>query len=98
MIDKRLMITLPFLIGSNIAFAENYVDYKCYLETTAGNKVVYFSWEKSKVQTQLANIVTKTITVDGSVRAVVKHRIECTKAKNSFSNKEASVIDSVFLK
>lgn len=87
------LLTLLFITPFSVQAAK-YVDYKCYLDTTAGKKVIYFTWKQSKVRTRLANMVTKKITVDGDTRVMVKQKLECIKADKTFSNKEAYKIDS----
>ncbi|RYV02561.1 hypothetical protein SOPP22_08515 [Shewanella sp. OPT22] len=89
-----LIATLSLITFSSVASAEQRVAYKCFLETTLGNKVIYFHWAKSKVKKRLANLVTSSVPIQGKQRAIVKHKVECIKAAKKFSNKEAFEIDA----
>ncbi|MBM7071567.1 TapY2 family type IVa secretion system protein [Shewanella sp. 202IG2-18] len=89
-----IFFTTLISLFSSITFAEERVAYKCFLETTVGNKVIHFNLKKSKVRKRLANLVASDVPVENNQRALVRHVIECVKASKKFLNKEAAIIEA----
>ncbi len=75
-------------------FAKNaYTDHKCYLNTTKGKHLVFFTWKKGRAKAQKVNLIASTVVIRGGQEARVKNVIECKKIDRTFRNKQARKLD-----
>ncbi|ACA85660.1 TapY2 family type IVa secretion system protein [Shewanella woodyi] len=93
---KKLLwvISLCCLWLSFSTTAEERADYKCYVDTNQGHKVVRFSWYPSKTKLYMARFVGKRMTSDkGSQPLYIKSMLECVNVTQSFNKPQARAVE-----
>ena len=93
---RKQIITLVLFSAwlSTPVLAKNaYVDYKCYLDTTKGKQLVFFTWKKGKAKANKVNLLASNVVLQGGQDARVKDVIECKKVERRFRNKQARKLD-----
>ena len=93
MIKKTITAILLLSASSLVAAKNQYVDYKCYLDTTQGKNLVFFTWKKGKAKTKKINLLASNVVLKGGQNARVKDVIECKKVGRTFKNKQARRLD-----
>ncbi|MGB0892775.1 MAG: TapY2 family type IVa secretion system protein [Parashewanella sp.] len=89
----KWLVIVGFSCISFASFSNEYVDYKCYLDTTAGKQLLYFSWKKSQARARLVNLPVTKIVIQGSDRVRIKDVIECIERGKNFKNKTARKLE-----
>jgi hypothetical protein len=93
-------VSLCFLFLSFGTVAEQREDFKCYVETTQGHKLLRFSWLPSKTKNYMAKFVGKRVSHSGqgnSVPLYIKTMLECVKSQQSFNKPEAREVEEMTL-
>lgn len=93
---KKLLcaISVCCLWFSSAIAAEDRADYKCYVDTNQGHKVVLFSWYPSKTKLYMAKFVGKRVPSDkGSVPLYIKSMLECVNVSRSFTKPQARAVE-----
>ncbi|MEC4728273.1 TapY2 family type IVa secretion system protein [Shewanella sp. D64] len=95
-----LAVSLSVLPLSFSTLAEEREDFKCYVETTQGEKIVRFSWDPSKTKLYMAKFVGKRLSKSGQgspLPLYIKSMIECVKAEYTFEKSQARALEKVTL-
>ena len=93
-------VSLSILFLSFGASAEKREDFKCYVETNQGDKVVRFSWLPSKTKLYMAKFVGQRLSKAGEgspLPLYIKTMVECVKSEQTFEKAEAQVMEKMTL-
>ncbi|GGI72070.1 TapY2 family type IVa secretion system protein [Shewanella gelidii] len=87
-------IAVSFSVTAMAANPNERSDFKCYLDTTIGPKIMLFDWKKSEKAKEMNRLVAKRLEEPNSNQAFhVKKVIECRVDSKSFRNAKAFAID-----
>ncbi|MCH4293323.1 TapY2 family type IVa secretion system protein [Shewanella sp. 3B26] len=78
--------------------AEEYQDVKCFVQTSLGDKVVFFNWPVRQVAKNTYHLVGKGLGREKGVENFVKKVTECVPMEKKFSNHLARELDKHTLK
>lgn len=77
-------------------FAEEFQDYKCYVESSYGDEyLVFFKWNKKDVSRQKMALTAKQLTDKIGKRYFVKSVGECVPVNEDFISTIAMELDAV---
>ncbi|QSX30872.1 TapY2 family type IVa secretion system protein [Shewanella cyperi] len=94
------MIVGTSLILSSVAFAdgEAYQDYKCYVKTSGQDRVVFYSWQSSKVEVKMKALSGSQLTDKKGKKFYIKDPVECVLLSEKFTSAKAQELDSKTLR
>lgn len=72
-------------------------DFKCYLESTAGDKVMFFKWHEDDKLKQQAGLVAQKVT-SGGQDVYIKSVTECVPLNEPFKRAKANELDKKTLR
>ena len=76
------------------SFAMGKNDYKCFIEGTRGEKIVFYRWKEDKLKLNMAKLVGST-NVDGqNNQFYIKSVEECVTFSQDFSSRRAMKLDN----
>jgi hypothetical protein len=93
----KWILLLTLVLSSNVLASENEVvkkDFKCFVDTNVGKKVVFYRWNVKKVNQYMSRLPATKIPNNGKAnRAYIKTVVECIKLDEQFKSAEAQRID-----
>ncbi|WP_065187439.1 TapY2 family type IVa secretion system protein [Shewanella woodyi] len=94
---KRFMISI-FLFGlSATTVASAKQDYKCFVNSTDGDKVVFYRWKADELKLKMAKLVGRTNTNKRGKKYFIKEVQECVNINENFESAGAQKVDKVTL-
>ena len=79
-------------VGSFSAVAERQ-DFKCFVDSTVGEKIIFFSAEEKDKLKQQAALVASQLNRESHNRFYVKHVYECVTLDEAFKATKAKALD-----
>ncbi|MCW3173434.1 TapY2 family type IVa secretion system protein [Shewanella subflava] len=73
-------------------------DYKCYVNTTKGSKVLFYRWQEKDAQLRSARIVGKQLTDNKGKKYFIKEVEECVLLSQDFKSEKAKEQDKQTLR
>ena len=68
-------------------------DYKCYINSAKGSKVLFYSWQEKDVELRAAKIVGKQLTDNKGKKYFIKSLEECVPLSQEFTSEKAKEQD-----
>ncbi|GIU09886.1 hypothetical protein TUM4261_18940 [Shewanella sp. c952] len=98
---KWLMLISLFF--NSAAYAEeakvSKQDFKCYVDTTIDEQVVFYRWQENKAASLMASLpASRAAENERGQSAYIKDVYECVALKENFSSLKAQKLDSVTLR
>ncbi|QLE84654.1 hypothetical protein FLM48_05840 [Shewanella sp. Scap07] len=94
---KIIMISLILVFSSAVA-AEEKGDYKCFVETTEGETLMFFRWKIADAKRQEQALVGQTFQGKKLKSNYVKKVMECQLDYKSFANANAQRLDKTMVR
>ncbi|MCL1141474.1 TapY2 family type IVa secretion system protein [Shewanella gaetbuli] len=68
-------------------------DYKCYIHSTKGDQVLFFSWQEQDAELRAARLVGKQLTDHKGKKYFLKEVEECVLLSEEFTSDKAKARD-----
>jgi hypothetical protein len=92
---NTIYLSMFTLLISPMAIADaqkDFIEYKCFLETSFGNEIGFYKWAENKRVIEMARLpATKMQTSDGAV--YIKEVLECVPLEQDFGRPDAIILD-----
>ncbi|MBW8184438.1 TapY2 family type IVa secretion system protein [Shewanella nanhaiensis] len=92
-----IMIPIFLLSLSTTAVASEKQDYKCFVNSTDGDKVVFYRWKTDELKLKMAKLVGRTNTNKKGKKYFIKEVQECVHINDTFESADAQKVDKVTL-
>jgi hypothetical protein len=86
------MLGLSFVYSTGPMATEKLIDYKCYVESTIGYEINFYSWKPSKTQLMIAKLPATKYKL-GKHDVYIKEVVECVELDDTFQNINALAKD-----
>ncbi len=78
---------------STTAFASEKREYKCYVDTTDGDKVVFYRWQTHEFELKVASLAGRQNINNKGKKYFIKDVAECVALNDEFSSNRAKKLD-----
>lgn len=97
---RILQIILLTLIALGCFSAEGAIreNVKCYVTTSQGEQILFYSWEEKKIEKHKQKLNGKRLPDLNGNPNYVKYINECVLQKESFSSKQANQLERITLR
>lgn len=86
------ILSLGCVYSSGLLATEKLIDYKCYVESTLGYEINFYSWNPAKTQLMIAKLPATKYKL-GKQDVYIKDVIECVELDDKFQNINALAKD-----
>ncbi|WP_299793910.1 TapY2 family type IVa secretion system protein [uncultured Shewanella sp.] len=93
---KNLPASFVFIMATSIsttALASEKQEYKCYVDTTDGAKVVFYRWQKHEFDIKFASLAGRQNVNNKGKKYFIKDAMECVTLNEEFSSSRAKKLD-----
>lgn len=94
---KRYIISLFFLILSVPVLASEKQDYKCFVKSSGGDKVLFYRWEVKGVKFKAAALIGSASKDKRGKTFYIKSVQECVGINQNFKSADAQATDKITL-
>ncbi|WP_394392015.1 TapY2 family type IVa secretion system protein [Shewanella woodyi] len=94
---KRFIIFIFLFSLPATTMASEKQDYKCFVNSTDGDKVVFYRWKTDDVKLKMAKLVGRTNTNKKGKKYFIKTVQECVHTNDNFESADAKKVDKVTL-
>ena len=91
------VVSLLLFALSTSAFASEKQDYKCLINSTDGDKVVFYRWETKKIKLKIAALVGRSNMNKKGKKYYIKNVDECVVINQDFESADGQNIDKITL-
>lgn len=94
--NKFITMTLALFASaviSTMAFASEKLEYKCYVDTTDGDKVVFYRWQIHEFELKVASLAGRQNVNTKGKKYFIKDVVECVALNEEFSSSSAKKLD-----
>ncbi|GGI99204.1 hypothetical protein GCM10007978_41300 [Shewanella hanedai] len=94
---KSYIVSLFLFALSMSTFASEKQDYKCFINSTDGDRVVFYRWEAKEIKLKMATLVGRTNMNKKGKKYYIKNVQECVLINQDFESSDGQDIDKITL-